>query len=124
MLPPVDMQMDDNVEGEIKSWILVPLTFFTIRPDDDSKKMVPYTDCQRLPFKVDIEDPSFSYDSNTHFAPIPPACAFLPIKSDLLGSSLVTVTYQAPDDRLFMDSVVVSTFKPLKVRVHTYMYNY
>ena len=115
ILPPTSMMiLDHNVEAEVGVPILVPLAFYTIRPDDPSKTPVPYSNCHEFPFQVTVEDPLFKYDEKTFYPPAKPACAYLPITGSALGSSVVTVTYRI-EDLVFTDSVTVSTFKPLKV---------
>jgi hypothetical protein len=109
--------VDHIVEAEVGTAILVPLAFYTIRPDDFTKEPVPYSTCRNLPFRVEIEDPNFQYDSKTFYPHAKPACAYLPIVGNKLGSSLVTVTYVV-GDQVYTDSVTVSTFKPLKVCIY------
>jgi len=106
--------LDHIVEAEVGTAILVPLAFYTIRPDDPTKTPVPYSTCRKVQFKVTVDDPNFYYDSKTHYPHAKPACVYLPVVGNKLGSSLVTVTYSV-GELTFTDSVTVSTFKPLKV---------
>ncbi|CAG7817186.1 unnamed protein product [Allacma fusca] len=115
ILPPTSMAiLDHNVEAEVGVPILVPLAFYTVRPDDPTKTQVPFSRCHDFPFHVHVEDALFRYDEKTFYPASKPACTFLPITGSALGSSLVTVTYKIKD-LTYTETVTVSTFKPLKV---------
>jgi nuclear pore complex protein Nup210 len=118
VLPPTRMAIVEHiVEAEVGTAIQVPLAFYTIRPNDVNRTEVPYSSCKELPFKVVVQDhPNFLFDDKTHYPNLKPACVVLPIMGNALGSSLVTVSYSV-GDKYFEDSVTVSTFKPLKVKM-------
>lgn len=113
------------VEAEVGTAIQVPLAFYTIRPNDPNKTRVSFSSCGKLPFKVEVLDPNFEYDSVTHYPHLKPACVVLPVVGKTLGSSIVNVKY-AVEGLAFEDSVTVSTFKPLEVKykknlLHVYL---
>lgn len=118
ILPPTRMEIVEHiVEAEIGTAIQVPLAFYTIRPNDVNRTEVPYSSCLQLPIQVAIEDSNFVYDDKTHYPAMKPACVVLPIMGNALGQSRVTASY-AVGHKYFEDSVVVSTFKPLQVKVN------
>ncbi|CAL8098880.1 unnamed protein product [Orchesella dallaii] len=115
ILPPTGMEIIPHiVEAEVGTAIQVPLAFYTVRPNDINKTRVSYSSCGKLPFKVEVLDPNFEFDSKTHYPHMKPACVVLPVVGKTLGSSLVNVKY-AVNGLSFEDSVTVSTFKPLEV---------
>jgi nuclear pore complex protein Nup210 len=115
VLPPTRMEIVEHiVEAEIGTAIQVPLALYTIRPNDPNRTEVPYSSCSKLPIQVYVDDPNFVYDDKTHYPNLKPACVVLPIMGNALGSAKVTATYSV-EDKYFESSVIVSTFKPLRV---------
>ncbi|ODM96783.1 hypothetical protein Ocin01_09896 [Orchesella cincta] len=115
ILPPTGMEIIPHiVEAEVGVAIQVPLAFYTVRPNDINKTRVSYSSCGKLPFKVEVLDPNFEFNSKTHYPHMKPACVVLPVVGKTLGSSLVNVKYSV-NGLAFEDSVTVSTFKPLEV---------
>ncbi|XP_067001569.2 nuclear pore membrane glycoprotein 210 [Anabrus simplex] len=123
ILTPQNLEIVEHImEAEVGSPIFLHIAMLAERisvkedklsQSSPKENLIPFTQCDDIPFQVKISDDNFIYNASLHTNPIGISCATVGIVATNIGTAKVTVSYACEND-LLEDSVTIASYRPLR----------
>lgn len=117
VLPPSKLKVIEyNMEAAIGEPIYLHIALYGKLINGSDSKEIPFNDCRDISFETYIPDGNFIQNNSKIVEPVGTACAVIAIISTDVGTSEVTVVYNA-NSQYLTDNITVSAYEPL-IAVH------
>ncbi|XP_053988309.1 nuclear pore membrane glycoprotein 210 [Hylaeus volcanicus] len=117
VLPPSKLKVVEySMEVSVGEPIYLHIALYGKLINGSDSKEIPFNDCRDISFETYIPDSNFMQNDSKVVEPIGIACAVITITSMDIGTSEVTVVYNA-NGQYLTDNITVSAYEPL-VAVH------
>ncbi|XP_015435256.1 PREDICTED: nuclear pore membrane glycoprotein 210 [Dufourea novaeangliae] len=117
VLPPSKLKVVEyNMEAAVKEPIYLHIALYGKLINETDSKEIPFSDCRDITFETYIPDGNFLRNDSKLIEPIGIACAVIAVTSMDVGTSEITVVYNA-NGQYLTDNITVSAYEPL-VAIH------
>ncbi|XP_003400496.3 nuclear pore membrane glycoprotein 210 [Bombus terrestris] len=113
VLPPSKVKVIEyNMEAAVGEQIYLHIALYGRLINGTDSKEIPFNDCRDINFETYIPDGNFIQNNSNVIEPVGIACAVIAVTSVDIGTSEVTVVYNA-NGQYLTDNVTVSAYEPL-----------
>ncbi|XP_076668038.1 nucleoporin 210 [Andrena cerasifolii] len=117
VLPPSKLEVIEyNMEAAVAEPIYLHIALYGKLINGTDYKEIPFNDCRDISFETYIPDGNFMQIDTKIVEPVGIACAVIAITSADVGTSEVTIVYNA-NGQYLTDNITVSAYEPL-IAVH------
>ncbi|XP_076658304.1 nucleoporin 210 [Halictus rubicundus] len=103
-----------NMEAAVGELIYLHIALYGKLINETDSKEIPFSDCGDINFETYIPDGNFRQNGSKLVDPVSTACAVIAVTSKNVGTSEITVVYNA-NGQYLTDNVTVSAYEPLEV---------
>ncbi|XP_078048616.1 nucleoporin 210 isoform X1 [Augochlora pura] len=115
VLPPSKLKVVEyNMEAAVGEPIYLHIALYGKLINETDSKEIPFSDCGDIHFETYIPDGNFKQNSSKLVDPVSTACAVIAVTSMDIGTSEITVVYNA-NGQYLTDNITVSAYEPLEV---------
>ncbi|XP_076279834.1 nucleoporin 210 [Lasioglossum baleicum] len=114
VLPPSKLKVVEyNMEAAVGELIYLHIALYGKLINETDSKEIPFSDCGDINFETYIPDGNFRQNGSKLVDPVSTACAVIAVTSKDVGTSEITVVYNA-NGQYLTDNVTVSAYEPLE----------
>ncbi|XP_012277520.1 nuclear pore membrane glycoprotein 210 [Orussus abietinus] len=115
VLPPSKLEIIRySMEGAVGEPIHIHIALYGSIVNGAETKEIPFNDCKNIPFEVYISEDNFVQNREIgEIQPVGIACATITVVATNVGTSGITIAYNAQPQYL-MDNITIMAYEPLK----------
>ncbi|XP_054278791.1 nuclear pore membrane glycoprotein 210-like [Macrosteles quadrilineatus] len=116
VLPPSHLEILKHVlEAPVMKPITLHIVLYADRTDKNGNlERIPFTNCQQVPFKVELSHDNFYHNTTARAKPVGKACATVTVFGKIVGSTRVKISYRVKN--VVLEAATdVAAYSPLEV---------